>query len=186
MAHPSAAGGGALSISRLDTSVGPMLAAFSAKGLVALERGDGLASFGEALGRRFAHQGQALGSAHELERQLDEYLSGARRAFDVELDLDDLAEFNRRVLLATCRVPYGETVTYAELAASLGHPGAARAVGNALSRCPISVVVPCHRVVRASDGIGGWGEILAHKRRLLALERGALGETGSEWRLQAP
>lgn len=92
-------------------------------------------------------------------------------AFDVVVDLDDLAAFNRRTLLATCAIPYGETMTYGDLAAVVGHPGAARAVGNALSRSPISIVVPCHRVVRAGDGLGGWGGNLDEKRRLLALER---------------
>jgi len=179
MTRPSAACGGGLSISRLDTSAGPMLAAFSGKGLVALERGGALETFGEALTHRFGRHSPALGSADELERQLDDYLSGGRRAFDVALDLGDLAEFDRRVLLATCGIPYGETVTYGELAASLGQPGAARAVGNALSRCPISVVIPCHRVVRASDGIGGWGANLEHKRQLLALERG--GSSDQAW-----
>jgi methylated-DNA-[protein]-cysteine S-methyltransferase len=82
-----------------------------------------------------------------------------------------LAPFDGRVLRAAVAIPYGETRTYGELAAQLGHPRAARAVGNARSRCPFTIVVPCHRIVRASDGLSGWGVNLAEKRRLLELER---------------
>lgn len=166
--------GGVLQISRLDTSAGPMLAAFSSSGLVALDRGDAFESFTEALARRFPGGSLTVGAADDLEEQLDEYFDGDRRNFEVAINLDDLAAFNRRVLLATRRITYGETATYGELAAQLGRPGAARAVGNALSRCPITLVVPCHRVVRAADGIGGWGPNLEHKRQLLALERAGL------------
>jgi methylated-DNA-[protein]-cysteine S-methyltransferase len=167
-------------VTSLETVDGPMLSAFSDRGLVALERGDDLAAFSAALDRRFgsrrpvASDARRKGAEGGLARQLDEYYAGERRRFDVALDLDDLARFNRRTLLAACDIPYGETATYGELAAQLGHPGAARAVGNALSRCPISIVVPCHRVVRAADGLSGWGRNLAEKRRLLALERRAV------------
>lgn len=161
-----------------------MLAAFTRRGLAALERGDDFGSFAELLSRRFARRPLTDAAAPDLGRQLDEYLAGERHRFEVALDLGDLAAFNRRVLLATTQVPYGETVTYAELAARLGHPGAARAVGNALSRCPIAVVVPCHRVVRAADGLSGWGSNLAEKRRFLALERRASQSTGASRELR--
>ena len=68
-------------------------------------------------------------------------------------------------------MPPGETVTYGEVAAMIGSPGAARAVGGAMSRCPLFPAVPCHRVVRAADGWSGWGSDPALKRRLLAAER---------------
>lgn len=148
-----------------------MLAAFTARGLAALERGDEVASFGEVLAHRYPGATPSSEPASQLADELDEYFAGERRVFDVAVDLDDLAAFNRRTLLATCAIPYGETMTYGDLAAVVGHPGAARAVGNALSRSPISIVVPCHRVVRAGDGLGGWGGNLDEKRRLLALER---------------
>ena len=162
-----------------------MLAAFSDRGLVALERGDDLAAFTAALNHRigsrrsFASDARRDGPEGGLARQLDEYFAGERRRFDIALDLDGLAGFNRRTLRAACEIPYGETSTYGELAAQLGHPGAARAVGNALSRCPISIVVPCHRVVRAADGLSGWGRNLAEKRRLLALERRAIAASAA-------
>jgi methylated-DNA-[protein]-cysteine S-methyltransferase len=169
-----------LRVASFETAAGPMLAAFSDRGLAGLERGDDLGAFTAVLERRFGSRRSFAsaawrdGSASGLARQLNEYFAGKRRRFDVALDLDDLAGFNRRTLLAAREIPYGETTTYGELAAQLGHPGAARAVGNALSRCPISVIVPCHRVVRAADGLSGWGPNLREKQRLLALERQAI------------
>lgn len=161
---------------------GPMLAAFTEDGLAALERGDDVSVFGDGLLRRFPRIAIEEASGRDLERQLDEYFAGARRCFDIAIDLDDQAAFNRRVLQATMAIPYGETATYGEVAAELGHPGAARAVGNALSRCPVTIVVPCHRVVRASDGLSGWGDNLAHKRYLIELER----RVGAENTLRFP
>jgi O-6-methylguanine DNA methyltransferase len=165
-----------LRIARLQTSAGPMLAAFTSRGLAALERGDDLQAFSEALVQR--HAGNVEGGGdHGLTTQLDEYFDGARRAFDVRLDLSAFAAFDRRVLRAAVAIPYGETRTYGELAAQLGHPRAARAVGNALSRCPFTIVVPCHRVVRASDGLSGWGANLVEKRRLLEFEHRSVSTT---------
>lgn len=159
-----------ISVARLETSAGPMLAAFTARGLAALERGDDIASFGEQLSHRYPGAALSNQPASQLAGELDEYLAGKRRDFDVPVDLDDLAAFNRSALLAAREIPYGETMTYGDLATVVGHRGAARAVGNALSRSPISIVVPCHRVVRAADGLGGWGGNVSEKRRLLALE----------------
>ena len=102
---------------------------------------------------------------------LRRYLDGDCGAvLDVPLDLDsDVTPFQRRVLLALRTVPPGTTLTYGELALLAGSPGAARAVGGAMSRNPVPIFVPCHRVV-ASHGIGGFGGGLPCKRRLLALE----------------
>jgi methylated-DNA-[protein]-cysteine S-methyltransferase len=86
------------------------------------------------------------------------------------VDLDGLPPFQRKVLLAERRVPYGRTITYGALAAKVGRPRAARAVGQALAHNPVPLVVPCHRVIAAGGGLGGFGGGLALKRRLLALE----------------
>lgn len=160
-------------ICHFETSAGPMLAAFTSRGLAALERGDDLAAFAAALERRHRLKWRA-GDDGDLGTQLDEYFAGERRRFDVPIDLSGLATFDRVVLDTVREVPYGETITYGAVAAQLGHPRAARAVGNALSRCPFTIVVPCHRIVRASDGLSGWGANLAEKRRLLELERDAI------------
>ena len=108
--------------------------------------------------------------------ELDEYFAGTRREFTFAVDLSTVtASFQRTVLETLAReVPYGETVTYGELAAVAGRPGAARAVGTTMAHNPVPFVVPCHRVV-ASNGMGGYGggygDALAIKRALLDLER---------------
>jgi O-6-methylguanine DNA methyltransferase len=88
--------------------------------------------------------------------------------------LDGLGDFQRRVLLETCEIPAGETRSYAWLAARVGHPGAARAVGSALARNPLPLVVPCHRVVRADGRIGNYGCGGPAAKRALLREEGVL------------
>ncbi len=104
-------------------------------------------------------------SRGELRRQVDEYAAGERRRFDLPVDVPD--SFTGRVMEAMAAIPYGETRTYGELAAELG--SAARAVGGGCGRNPVPVVVPCHRVVRADGGLGGFSAPggVALKRRLL-------------------
>jgi methylated-DNA-[protein]-cysteine S-methyltransferase len=108
--------------------------------------------------------------AEEAATQLREYLDGDRRELDFPLDWS-LAGDGQRVVLETLRdiAPYGHVVTYGELARRSGCPGGARAVGQAMARNPLPLVVPCHRVV-AADGLGGYGGGLPLKRWLLALE----------------
>ncbi len=104
----------------------------------------------------------------ETASQLDEYFAGERSDFDVPMELDGTA-FQREVWTELSRIPYGETISYGELARRVGRPSAPRAVGQANGRNPIPVIVPCHRVL-ASNGIGGYGGGLKVKRELLALE----------------
>jgi methylated-DNA-[protein]-cysteine S-methyltransferase len=103
--------------------------------------------------------------------QLAAYFAGELRRFDVPLAPDGTA-FQRRVWQALTAIPYGTTTSYGALAQGLGRPGSARAVGAANGRNPISVVVPCHRVVGATGDLVGYGGGLETKRRLLALESG--------------
>jgi methylated-DNA-[protein]-cysteine S-methyltransferase len=108
-----------------------------------------------------------------LRRQLDEYFAGRRRAFDLPVDLGGLSPFVRQVLETTAAVPAGRYETYGSMAALVGRPAAARAVGNALGSNPIPIVVPCHRVLAAGGKIGGYGggaRDLHVKRALLAIE----------------
>ncbi|MGP0032550.1 MAG: methylated-DNA--[protein]-cysteine S-methyltransferase [Acidimicrobiales bacterium] len=100
--------------------------------------------------------------------QLDEYFAGARTRFDVPLELDGTA-FQQEVWRELSRIPYGETISYGELARRVGRPKGPRAVGQANGKNPIPIIVPCHRVV-ASSGIGGYGGGLRMKRTLLAVE----------------
>lgn len=105
-------------------------------------------------------------------RQLGEYFAGARRAFDVPIRLAGTA-FQHKVWDSLLALPYGATVTYGEIARSIGAPNAARAVGNANGANPICVIVPCHRVV-AAHGLGGYAYGLPMKEYLLALEGGKI------------
>lgn len=102
--------------------------------------------------------------------ELTDYLAGRRTYFSVPVDLE-VPPFQAKVLAAADRVPFGEVASYAELARRIGHPRAARAVGNALGANPVPIFLPCHRIVR---GDGTWGHYAfggALKTRLLALER---------------
>jgi methylated-DNA-[protein]-cysteine S-methyltransferase len=110
--------------------------------------------------------------------QLAAYLAGTRRAFDLPLPWDDLRPFQRAVLQATYALPYGATTTYGALAAQIGQPRAARAVGRAQATNPIPLVIPCHRVLGRDGGLRGYGQDrraggVTTKAWLLALEAGA-------------
>jgi methylated-DNA-[protein]-cysteine S-methyltransferase len=100
-------------------------------------------------------------------RQLSEYFRGEREAFEVDVDPDTASAFDRKVWKELCAVPAGKTVTYADLARRSGYPHASRAVGGAMARNPIPIVIPCHRVVGTSGSITGFGLGLWRKRWLL-------------------
>ena len=108
----------------------------------------------------------------EAIRQLDAYFAGELTEFDLPLRLDG-TEFQRRVWEQLRRIPYGETRTYGELAEALGSPGASRAVGLANGKNPVTIIVPCHRVIGAGGSLTGYGGGLSRKQRLLAFESGA-------------
>jgi methylated-DNA-[protein]-cysteine S-methyltransferase len=106
--------------------------------------------------------------------QLQEYFAGERTDFDVALHPSGSA-FQQRVWAALREIPYGTTESYGHVAARIGKPGSARAVGLANGRNPISIVVPCHRVIGADGSLTGYGGGLERKRRLLDLERARAG-----------
>jgi methylated-DNA-[protein]-cysteine S-methyltransferase len=110
-------------------------------------------------------------------RQLAAYFAGELTGFDVDLEPEG-TPFQRKVWMALRAIPYGQTVTYGQLAAGLGAPGSSRAVGLANGKNPISIVVPCHRVVGSDGRLTGYGGGLPRKRFLLDLERGAAGRPG--------
>jgi len=107
----------------------------------------------------------------DVKTQLEEYFTGERTTFDVKLAPEG-APFEREVWRALEEIPYGETVSYGEIARRVGQPTAARAVGTANGRNPIAVIVPCHRVIGADGSLTGYGGGLERKRLLLELERG--------------
>ncbi len=106
-----------------------------------------------------------------LRRQLEEYFAGDRREFELELAPTG-TPFQLSVWRELRAIPYGETASYGEIAAAVGQPGAARAVGGANNHNPIAIVVPCHRVIGASGSLTGYGGGLPRKQQLLALEAG--------------
>lgn len=103
-------------------------------------------------------------------RQTTEYLSGTRKAFSLPLAPKGTV-FQKKVWAALSEIPYGETITYGELARQIGNPKACRAVGMANNRNPIAVVIPCHRVIGADGSLTGYAGGLDLKRRLLLLEQ---------------
>ena len=109
--------------------------------------------------------------ADRAREELHDYLLGRRAFFSVPVDLSGTRPFQRRVLELTHGIPFGETRTYAWIARRIGHPLAVRAVGTALGRNPVPIVVPCHRVLRTDGGLGGYAFGLDLKTRLLGLER---------------
>lgn len=112
----------------------------------------------------------------ETARQLREYFAGARSAFAVALDLQG-TDFQRAVWSALLDIPPGRTTTYGEIARELGVPAASRAVGAAVGRNPVSIIVPCHRVVGSSGALTGYAGGLDRKRSLLRIESDRIGST---------
>jgi methylated-DNA-[protein]-cysteine S-methyltransferase len=156
----------------VDSPFGALLLAATPHGLarIAFER-EGhdavLARLAADISPRVVHAPDRL---DEAAGQLDGYFAGRRRRFDVAVDLRLARGFRRAVLQRLGRIGYGATTTYGTLAADLGRPGAARAVGTACATNPVSIVVPCHRVVRGDGVIGDYLGGTEMKRALLALE----------------
>jgi AraC family transcriptional regulator, regulatory protein of adaptative response / methylated-DNA-[protein]-cysteine methyltransferase len=162
MAEASSGPIAALRFARVESSLGPIWVVETDLGVVAVSRDE---PFG-ALERRFP--GSSLEPADLDGSWIDRALAAGPLP---PIDVRGLSSFDARAYEVVRDVPPGETVTYGDVAALIGSPGAARAVGGAMSRCPLFPAVPCHRVVRASDGWSGWGSDPALKRRLLAAER---------------
>jgi methylated-DNA-[protein]-cysteine S-methyltransferase len=107
----------------------------------------------------------------EAVRQLGEWFAGTRTTFDLDIELQG-SDFQRRVWAALREIPFGETVSYGHIAEAAGMPGAARAAGSAIGRNPVSIIVPCHRVVGANGSLTGYAGGMDRKRALLDHERG--------------
>jgi methylated-DNA-[protein]-cysteine S-methyltransferase len=160
-----------------DSPVGPLLVAASPRGLCRISFDPEPEREVEALAHGFGVRVlRSPGSVDRARRELDEYFEGARHEFDLEVDLSPLPAFQQDVLAELVRVPYGEIDTYGGLAEKIGRPRAARAVGGALNRNPVPIVVPCHRIVGAGGNLVGYAGGLERKRLLLGLE-GAIPQT---------
>ena len=160
-----------------DSPVGPLLVAATRRGLCRVAFDPEPDAEAERLARAFGTR--VLRAPRRLDparRQLDEYFAGTRRTFELESDLTPLAPFQQSVLLELARIPWGETTSYGRLADRIGKPRAARAVGGALNRNPVPIVLPCHRVLGAGGSLVGYGGGLHRKRSLLRLEEVDVGE----------
>jgi methylated-DNA-[protein]-cysteine S-methyltransferase len=157
----------------VDTPTGRLVVAATPEGVVRVGFPEEpldhvLQELADAISPRVLEDPEAL---DRVRRQLDEYFEGRRRTFACALDWRLApAGFGRKVLEQTARIPYGAVSTYGEVARRAGSPRAARAAGNALHDNPIPIVVPCHRVVPASGGIGQYGGSEWRKEYLLRLE----------------
>ena len=156
----------------LDTPLGPIAVFVTRRGVVriAYERENFGAVADDVAERVSPRILLAPQRTDAVRSQLDAYFTEGRRAFDVPIDWTLVHGFNQGVLRATAAIPYGEVASYGEVAAVAGSPRAARAAGNALAGNPIPIVVPCHRVIHADGGLGGYTGGLDRKRFLLSLE----------------
>jgi len=159
----------------LDTPVGELLLAATARGLVRIAY-PGSGSWDEVLESLASQISPRVLAApkrlDEARRELDEYFAGRRHEFELPLDWRLSSGFTRRVLRATARIPYGQTSSYGQVATAAGSPRGHRAAGNALGANPIPIVVPCHRVLRTGGALGGYGGGPERKQALLEIERG--------------
>ena len=164
----------------VDSPLGPLWIAVGPKGVLAIHYG--AEPDAPELARIVRRYGPGVlpdaRKADPVARQLDQYWSGKRTSFDVAVDLSPLTDFQRRILGATARVPFGEVSTYAKVAAKAGSEKASRAAGQALGSNPIPIVVPCHRILASDGSLGGYAGGLDAKRRLLGLERGEVPPGG--------
>jgi methylated-DNA-[protein]-cysteine S-methyltransferase len=159
-----------------DSPVGELLVATTDRGVCRISFDPEPERAIEELAKTFGVR--VLRSSRPLQRprrELDEYFDGRRREFELDVDLVAVPSFQQRVLAELRLVPYGQTDTYGGLAARIGRPRAARAVGGALNRNPVPIVVPCHRVVGASGSLVGYAGGLERKEKLLTLEGALLG-----------
>ena len=155
----------------IDSPVGPLFLGTTSQGIRRLE------FLRDAMDRESKRQTASADGdsvfASEVEKQVTEYFEGTRRAFDLPLDLAG-TDFQLSVWRAIAAVPFGETLTYSQIAAAVGRPTSYRAAGNACGANPVVIIVPCHRIVGTDRGLHGFGGGLDTKTFLLRHE-GSLG-----------
>ena len=155
----------------LETPIGPVFVASSNSGLFDVAFGVTdqvryIARLGTRVERALPDQRAVSGVLD----QLDDYFCGNVTRFNIPIDLRVSTDFTYRVLRTASRIPFGQTMSYGEIAKIIASPGASRAVGGALGRNPIPIVIPCHRVIAGAGRIGGFTGGLAIKKALLRLE----------------
>jgi len=171
-----------------STLIGPIWLAASEHGLLVVDFFEDQVSFAQSLEHRFPNRPiQPLTDLNPSKdrllqeqillkavRQIDDYLAGKRKDFDLLIDWSAMAPFQQSALRATCAIPRGQVATYAEIASRIGRPRAARAVGRAEATNPMPLVIPCHRVVGSDGKLHGYGGRggLQTKAWLLQMEGG--------------
>jgi len=171
----------AASVAAVAAPWGPVHIAATSRGVVALEILARRDEFVERLQRRLRRE---VGSdpnpmLDAAVVQVEEFLDGRRRAFDVPIDLADRPAWDRTVLAAVREIPWGEVTSYGQLARRIDRAGAARAVGGAVGRCPIGLIIPCHRVIAGDGSLGGYGgDWFGSRQRHLELKSELLAREG--------
>ncbi len=156
-----------------STALGTVLVAASERGICSVKLGDDAKRLVDILREEFseAELVEDPGAMKEIRESIGAFISGEKNLARVPVDVRGTA-FQRRVWDQLCRIPRGETRTYAEIARAIGAPAAVRAVGSACGANPVALVVPCHRAVRTDGGLGGYAWGVQRKKRLLQLEKG--------------
>jgi methylated-DNA-[protein]-cysteine S-methyltransferase len=159
-----------------DSPIGTLLLATTPHGLVRLAYIDQAEQEEAVLAQLAAKVSpRILAAPRRLDQpryELEQYFAGARTRFETQLDWRLTGGFSRRVLKATARIPFGSHSTYMRVATEAGSPRASRAAGNALGSNPLPIIVPCHRVLHSTGGLGGYTGGLDRKRLLLEIESG--------------
>lgn len=153
-----------------ESKLGKMLISFSDKGIVYLSLAEDRENMLKYINKKYGQAIRVNKSDYSYHHELIEYTLGNLKKFSLPLDLRG-TEFQMRVWKELLNIPYGETRTYKDIAIKIGRPKAYRAVGNALNKNPILIVVPCHRVIGSNGDLVGFGGGLDLKKRLLEIER---------------
>jgi methylated-DNA-[protein]-cysteine S-methyltransferase len=156
----------------LDSPIGELVVFVTPRGLLRVKYADEpiQSVLAEVAARVSPRILRAPSRTDAVRRELDGYFALRRRSFDLPIDWSLVRGFAGSVLRETARIPFGDVRSYGQVASRAGSPRAARAAGNALGSNPIPIVVPCHRVLHADGGLGGYSGGLDRKRYLLALE----------------
>jgi len=159
-----------VAVGNVASPVGRLLVAVTPRGLVRVAYPEETRVLEELAATLSPRVLESAAATDDVRRELEEFFERKRTSFDLAIDRRLMGPFARKVLGATARIPFGRVRTYGDIAARIGSPRAARAVGNALGSNPVPIVVPCHRVVRAGGDLGGYGGGPERKAALLALE----------------
>jgi len=167
----AAKGRPAVRFTRVDTPIGAVGIGLSDRGVCDVSLGGlTLSEYRGRLARRAPEVWQDDRALDHVARELGAYFKGKLRAFSVPVDLRGVSPFTSRVLQTARNIPFGCSISYGALAAQMGVPNASRAVGGALGRNPVPIIIPCHRVIAQGGGLGGYTGGLDTKRALLRLE----------------